>query len=298
MREFFLKIFKGLGSRGYLKFLSSKTYIKVLWYLRYGKKIDFDNPKTFNEKTQWLKLYDYKDDYDSLVDKIAVKSYIADVIGSEYIIKTLWEGTDPNCIPYDELPDKFVIKCTHGSHCSVVCKDKANLNKVKTCKKLKKWLKQNWFWYGREPVYKKLKPAIIVEEYLEDCKYKELVDYKFYCFNGIPKIVDVCTQRYSKEGMCETYMDTDWNYLGFVTVGNGCIPDFEKPKNFDLMMDIAKKLSKNYRFLRVDLYEVNGRVYFGELTFYSACGFENLSPKEWDLKIGDMLNLELTSLEE
>lgn len=292
MRKIILKIYKGLGSRGFFKFLSSENYIKILWYLKYGIKIDLNNPKTFNEKIQWLKIHDYKKSYDSLVDKSVVKKYIADTIGSDYIIKTLWEGIDPDCIPYDKLPDKFVIKCTHGSHCCIVCKDKADLDKKMVNKKLRKWLKQNWFWYGREPVYKDLKPAILIEEYLEDKKYKELVDYKFYCFNGIPKFIDVCTQRYSKERMCETYFDTNWNYLGFVTVGNGCVPDFEKPRSFELMMNIAKKLCKNYKFLRVDLYEVNGKVYFGELTFYSASGFENLSPKEWNLKIGDMLDLE------
>ena len=292
MRKIILKIYKGLGSRGFFKFLSSENYIKILWYLKYGIKIDLNNPKTFNEKIQWLKIHDYKKSYDSLVDKSVVKKYIADTIGSDYIIKTLWEGIDPDCIPYDKLPDKFVIKCTHGSHCCSVCKDKADLDKKMVNKKLRKWLKQNWFWYGREPVYKDLKTAILIEEYLEDKKYKELVDYKFYCFNGIPKFIDVCTQRYSKERMCETYFDTNWNYLGFVTVGNGCVPDFEKPRSFELMMNIAKKLCKNYKFLRVDLYEVNGKVYFGELTFYSASGFENLSPKEWNLKIGDMLDLE------
>ena len=292
MRKIILKIYKGLGSRGFFKFLSSENYIKILWYLKYGIKIDLNNPKTFNEKIQWLKIHDYKKSYDSLVDKSVVKKYIADTIGSDYIIKTLWEGIDPDRIPYDKLPDKFVIKCTHGSHCCIVCKDKTDLDKKMVNKKLRKWLKQNWFWYGREPVYKDLKPAILIEEYLEDKKYKELVDYKFYCFNGIPKFIDVCTQRYSKERMCETYFDTNWNYLGFVTVGNGCVPDFEKPRSFELMMNIAKKLCKNYKFLRVDLYEVNGKVYFGELTFYSASGFENLSPKEWNLKIGDMLDLE------
>lgn len=291
IRKFAFRIFRGLGSRGFLKFLSSETYIRILWYLRYGRKIDLKNPKTFNEKTQWLKLYDHNELYPALVDKSLAKKYIADKIGEEYIIKTIWEGTSPYDIPYDDLPNKFVIKCTHGSHCNIICKDKSTLDKNKTNKTIKKWLKTNWFWYGREWVYKDLKPRIMIEEYMEDYKYKELVDYKFYCFNGIPKVIDVCTQRYSKKVMCETYMDENWNYLGFVTVGNGSIPDIEKPKNFDLMKEIAISLSQGFKFIRVDLYEINGKVYFGELTFYSASGFEELEPEEWNRKMGDMIDL-------
>lgn len=290
-RKRILKIYKGLGSRGFLNFLSSKTYIKILWYLRYGKKIDLNNPKTFNEKTQWLKLNDHNPEYKNLVDKKLVKDYIAENLGSQYLIPTLWEGINPNDIPYDKLPKQFVIKCTHGSHCNIICKDKDKLDIKKTNRKLKKWLKMNWYWYGREWVYKDLKPSIIIEKYMEDKKYKELVDYKFYCFNGRPKVIDVCTQRYSEDVMCETYMDENWNWLGFITKGNGYVPNFEKPQNLDLMIKIAKKLSKNFKFIRVDLYEINGKVYFGELTFYSANGFEELEPEEWNLKLGNMIKL-------
>ena len=211
-----LKVFKGLGTRGLLNFLSSKKYIEIFWFLTYGKKINLKNPKTFNEKMQWLKLYDHNEEYCTMVDKSLVKKYVSKKIGSEYIIKTLWEGKKPENIPYDELPNQYVIKCTHGSHCSIIVKDKNTIDTNKINKKLKKWLSRNWFWYGREWVYKNLEPKIIVEEYMEDNKDKELIDYKFDCFNGKPKIIDVCSKRYSKnEKMCENFYDTEWNLLPF-----------------------------------------------------------------------------------
>ncbi len=291
IRKKILKIFRGLGSRGGLNFLPSEVYIKILWYLRYGKKINLNNPKTFNEKIQWLKLYDHNEVYKTLVDKSKVKNYISNKFGAKYIIKTLWEGKDPNEIPYDKLPSQFVIKCTHGSHCNIICKDKYRLNKKETNRLLKKWLKKDWFWYGREWVYKGLKPSIMIEEYMEDKKYKELPDYKIYCFNGEPKIIDVCTNRYSKDNMCETYMDENWNYLGFLSAGHDSNPNIMKPKNFNLMINLAKQLSKGFKFIRVDLYEINGQVYFGELTFYSANGFEEFEPEEWNYKLGNMIDL-------
>jgi len=291
MKRKLLKIFKSLGSRGFFKWMSSETYIKIVWFLYYGKKINLNNPKSFNEKTQWLKLNDHKSIYGELVDKIKVKDIVSKKIGDQYIIKNLWIGNKPEDIPYDSLPNQFVIKCSHGSHCSIICKDKSNLNIKKANSELNKWLKMNWFWYGREWVYKDVEPRILVEEYLEDEKYKELVDYKFYCFDGEPKVVDVCTKRYSKNEMGETYMDPDWNFMGFKTVGHACIPDFPKPKNLQKMLEVSKKLSKGFKFLRVDLYEINGKMYFGELTFYSADGYEEFDPECWNEKMGDMLKI-------
>ena len=270
------------------------SFFQVKNILTYGKKIDLNNPKTFNEKLQWLKLNDHNDDYMKMVDKSLVKDYISEKIGNQYVIKTLWEGKKYIDIPYDSLPEQFVIKCTHGSHCSIIVKDKSLINKKEINKKLRKWMKRNWYWYGREWPYKELEPKIIVEQYMEDAVDKELVDYKIYCFNGEPKVVDVCGKRYSKdEKMSETYFDSNWNFLGFKTIGHEVNKSAKKPKTFDKMLEISKKLSKGIRFIRVDLYEINGRLYFGELTFFSANGFEEWEPEKWNEYLGDYIKLDV-----
>lgn len=290
--ELLLRFVRNIGSRGLLNWIPSKAYIKMIWFLTYRKSLNIKKPRTFNEKSQWLKLYDHNELYTTLVDKIDAKKYVAQQIGAEFIIPTLWEGTKPEDIPYNSLPDKFVIKCSHGSHCNIICHDKNKINKNIISKKLKKWLKMNWYWYGREWPYKNVPPRIMIEEYMEDNKYKELIDYKFYCFNGNPKIVDVCSKRFSNDSdMCETYYDENWKLLNLSSAGHKKDITISKPKTFETMKSIAQKLSSGLSFVRIDLYEINGKLFFGEITFYSANGYERFEPEEWNIKLGNMINL-------
>ena len=274
-----------------LNWISTERYLKIIWFLRYGTKLNLENPRTYNEKIQWMKVYDHNEFYNEVVDKINVKNYIRTQLGEKYIIPTLWVGDRPEDIPYEKFPNQFVIKCAHGSHCSIIVKNKNNIKKNKINKKLKKWLKKNWYWYAREWAYKDVKPRIIVEQYMEDKIQKELIDYKFYCFDGEPFIVDVCSKRYSGGELNETYFDTKWKLLNIHSGNHPIDKNITKPKKFEEMLKIAKKLSKTFHSVRVDLYEINGDVYFGELTFYSAAGFENFQPEEWAIKLGSMMNI-------
>lgn len=280
-----------LSSKQLIK-ISDKKYLKLIYKLKINKKLNLKNPKTFNEKLQWLKLYDRKDIYTTMVDKHEVKKYVRDIIGEDYIIPTIGIYDKFDEIPFDELPNQFVIKCTHDSGGLVICKDKNKLN-IKECEeKINKSLKRNYFYYGREWPYKNVKPRIIIEKYMVDESNVELKDYKFFCFNGVPKFLFVAKDRPHNTKF--NFYDIDFNKLPF----SQHYPNFneliEKPLGFDKMVQFAKKLSKDIPHVRVDFYDINGHVYFGELTFYHFSGFEKFEPEEWDKKIGDMLKLPIS----
>ena len=275
--------------------ISDKNYLKIKYKSKMGKKLDIENPKTFNEKLQWLKLYDRKDIYTTMVDKYEAKKYVANIIGEEYIIPTLgiyekWEEID-----FDKLPNQFVMKCTHDSGGIVICKDKNNLDIKKAKKKIYKSLKYNYFYFGREWPYKNVKPRIIIEKYMEDESKKELKDYKFFCFNGKVKICLVCTDR--QTDLKETFFDDNWNIIEVKRPNHKINANIKKPVNFELMKVLAGKLSKNIPFIRVDFYEYKRKIYFGELTFFPASGFVDFEPRNWDYKLGEFLNLSLVKNE-
>ena len=278
----------------YLNFLfPDKLYLTLLFRLKMGYWIDWKNPKTFSEKLQWLKLYDKNPEYITLVDKHAVKEYVAKTIGKEYIIPTLGLWDSPEEIDWDSLPQTFVLKTTHGGGGNgvVICKDKATFEKNEAVMKLKKSFNECTYKKYREWPYMNIDKKIIAEEYLEDTITNELRDYKFFCFNGEVKYLFVATGRQKYDEPFFNFFDDDYNSLDFQQ-GHPRSEDLpSKPLCFDEMKIIASKLSKDFTEVRVDLYEVNGKVYFGEMTLFHFAGVVPFYPNEWDYKFGEMIKL-------
>ena len=256
-----------------------------------GCKLNLENPVLFNEKLQWLKIHDHNPIYTTFVDKYEVKDYVKNIIGEEYIIPTLGVYDKFDEIDFDTLPNQFVIKCTHDSGGIVICKDKNTLDIDAARKKINHYLKRKFFYENREWPYKNVKPRIIIEKYMQNSNNTELIDYKLFCFNGNPKITLCCSERFSSSNMCETWFDENWNLLDIVENHHRIDKSIKCPTNFELMKSLANKLASDIAFLRVDFYEINGKVYFGELTFYPASGYERFEPEEWNKKLGDMINL-------
>ena len=271
-------------------FLPDKLYLRWKFKLIMGYKLNLKNPKTFNEKLQWLKLYDRNPEYIKMVDKYEVREYIKEKIGEEYLIPLIGVYDKFDDIDFNKLPNQFVIKCNHDSGGLVICKDKNKLNISMARKKINKSLKRNYYYSGREWPYKNVKPKILIEKYMEDKAARELIDYKFMCFDGKPQLSFTCSERYD-DGLKVTFFDFNWNKLPFERYYPSSDKKIVKPINYDLMLKFSKILSDNIPFVRVDWYEINGKLYFGELTFYPGSGFEEFNPSEWDEKIGDMLIL-------
>lgn len=274
------------------KWIPDSLYLRLKFFVVMGKPLHLNNPVTFNEKLQWLKLHDRKPVYTTMVDKYEAKKYVADRIGEEHIIPTLgvWDSFDE--IDFDSLPDRFVLKCTHDSGGLFIVKDKSKMDLNAAKEKIDSCLKKNFYCSGREWPYKNVKPRVLAEAYMEDEKTAELRDYKFFCFDGKAKALFVASER-QKEGE-ETkfdFFDMDYNHIP-VTNGhpNADIPP-EKPEKFDQMRNLAEKLSEGIPHLRVDFYEVNGKVYFGELTFAHWSGMVSFDPEEWDETFGSWINL-------
>ena len=253
------------------RFLPDVIFLKLMYRKVMRKKLNLKDPKTFNEKLQWLKLYDRKPEYTTMVDKAAVKNYVADKIGPEYIIPTLgvWDRFDD--IDFDSLPDQFVLKCTHDSGGLVICRDKNTLDRAAAKEKIEKSLARNYYLHAREWPYKNVKPRILAESYLEE-ESGDLRDYKFFCFNGEPKCALVCAQRYTGDGVRMSFYDPQWNQMSFHWRYPPIETEVERPQELEKMLSFAKILSENIPFVRVDFYEVKGQVYFGELTFFPASG--------------------------
>ena len=275
-----------------------KLYLTLLFRLKMGYWIDWKNPKTFSEKLQWLKLYDRKPEYTTMVDKYAVKEYVAKIIGEEYIIPTLGVWDRPEDIDWDSLPQKFVLKTTHGGGGSgvVICKDKTTFDKANAIARLKGSLDKCIYKSLREWPYKNVDRKIIAEVLLEETNpvknNTDIPDYKFYCFNGEPKYCQVIRNRRSKETI--DFYDMEWNHMPFVglnpVVENGLNP-VAKPTCLCKMLEICRNLSKEILFGRIDLYVIDGKVFFGEITFYPASGNGIFTPVEWNEILGKMIKL-------
>lgn len=276
---------------------SDERFVRWKYYLVFHKKLDLKNPQTFNEKLQWLKLYDRHEEYTQMVDKCEVKKYVASIIGEEYIIPTLGVYDSFDEINFDEFPNQFVLKCTHNSGGVIICKDKQTLDIKKTRKMMNQWMKKNPFWSNREYPYKYVKPRIIAEEYMEDEQSNggAIDDYKIYCCNGKPICVLVCTDR--DVNVKYYYFTPEWEFLRWDKVTGNLPIDFTLPcpKRLDEMIQLAATLSKNMTEVRVDLYEVNGHVYFGEYTFFSNSGLDTDITTECDYILGDCLDLPLVA---
>lgn len=273
------------------------TFLKVCFKKALGYELNLENPKTFNEKLQWLKLYDRNPEYTKMVDKAEAKKYVADILGVEYIIPTLGVYDKFDDIDFDKLPDRFVLKCTHDSGSVVICRDKSAFDKEAARKKLTKALGVNLFWYGREWAYKDVKPRIIAEKYMQDGARIVPEDYKFYCFNGQPKYVVVFHNRFNNEKrLFENVYDTEWKSQPFSLDEHFAISDVvePKPKCLDKLLKMSKKLSENIFQSRIDFYIINQQIYFGEITLYTASGFTKMIPEEMDRIIGLQLKLPTT----
>ncbi len=274
----------------FARFVPDKIYIKCL-FMKYMKtKLNLSNPQTFSEKLQWLKLYDRKPEYTKMADKVAVKKYVADKIGLDFIIPTIGIYNSVDEIPFDKLPENYVIKCTHDSGSTFICKKDLNPDIEQIKNSLSQKINTNFYWYGREWPYKNIKPQIIVEEFIPDENGNCPVDYKFFCFDGKMEIFKIDYNRFTKRAA--NYYDKNCNFLEIGKIHSTPDPSIklELPDNFDEMVKITEILSKGIPFLRVDLYSVNNRIYFGELTFYPSSGIEPFIG-DGDIIMGKLLNL-------
>lgn len=282
------KIIRYLGDKRLFNWLSDEKYLKLVFLFETGKRLNLNNPVTFNEKLQWLKLYDRKPEYCTYVDKYEVRDYIKKTIGEKYLIPLIGVYESVSDIPWDALPDSFVLKCTHGSGSNIICKDKSKLNIREAITKLNKWMKKNWYWFGREWPYKDLKPRIICEEFISDTGTTP-DDYKIMCFNGEPRIIQVHRDRFGK-GHTEDFYNLDGKRLPCRKIAVSAENELD-PNNFKEMVRLARVLAKGHPYIRCDFYRVGGKVYFGELTFYDASGFTDFEPEVYNKIIGDMLKI-------
>ena len=291
-----LKLFKNPAKVVYIfdklgvsRIIPDSTYLKLKYRANFGKKLNLKNPQTYNEKLQWLKLYDRKPEYITMVDKYEAKKYVAERIGEEYIIPTLGVWDKVEDIDFDTLPDQFVLKCTHDCGGLVICRDKSQLNVDQAKKKLNKALKNNFYYLFREWPYKNVKPRIIAEKYMEDASTGELRDYKFFGFDGEVKIMLICSER--NKAVKVDFYNKNFEHLDCRLVYPNSSAEIKKPETYDKMWELAEMLSMDIPELRVDFYEVNGKIYFGELTFFPAAGFGKFEPQEWDDTLGSWLKL-------
>lgn len=280
-------IHSGLGCYNHVP---DKEYLQKRFKAKMGKTLNLTTPVTFNEKLQWLKLYDRKPEYTMMVDKVAVKAYVAEIIGKEYIIPTLGVWENQENIDFDALPDQFVLKCNHNSGLGMcICKDKSKLNIAKVKRGLKKGLQQNYYLSGREWPYKNVKHRIIAEEYMVDETGTGLRDYKVMCFGGEPKLIQIHQGRYRNH--TQDFYDTQWNKQN---ITQGCPMsdiDMEHPAFLEEMLNLSSKLAKDIPQIRVDWYYVKDRLFFGELTFFDASGFDAFEPDIWDEVLGSWITL-------
>ncbi len=267
-----------------------KIYLSLKYYSKFGKSLNFNHPQGFNAKLNWLKLNDFRPELVKMVDKVEVKDYVAGIIGEEYIIPTLAIYNSAEEIDFDALPNQFVLKCTHDSGGIVICNDKSKLNKEEVREKMRKGLLRKYFVYSREYPYKAVTPRIIAERYMADESGWQLKDYKIFCFHGEPQFIEVDYDRYVGHKL--NVYDLNWNFVDFyMTSPNDKDVHIERPAKLEEMLDIARKLSKGLKFVRVDLYSISEKIYFGELTHYPGSGFIDFHPAEYDLKLGEMLNI-------
>ncbi len=280
-----------------LKNLTDEDVLKKQYRVILNKELDLKNPSTFNEKIQWLKLNDRKEIYTQLVDKYEVRKFIAENIGEKYLIPIIgvWDSADD--IEFENLPESFVLKCNHNSGKGMyICKDKSKINKKqwkKICKNLNDGLKQDYYKTKMEWPYKNVKRKIVCEKYMVESKNEDLKDYKLFLFNGKVKYIQVDFDRFTNHH--RNFYSTNWEYVPFTTAyPTNPEKKIEKPNNLSEMIKIAEKIAERIylpAFLRVDLYNIQGEIYFGEITFYHGAGNERFYPEDYDLKLGKMIKI-------
>lgn len=286
--------FSVLRSLGVYDNWDDERFLKKAFKVSMGKELNLDNPKTFNEKLQWLKLYNRKPEYTMMVDKYRVRDYISKQLGDEYLIPLLGVWDRPEEIDFSKLPNSFVLKCNHNSGLGMyICKDKSKLKEKdirRIRKNLHKGLKQNYYLSGREWPYKEVPRKIICEQYMEDNPTQQLTDYKLMTFGGKVKCTFTCTGRGSAHDFKVTFYDTDWKKMSFERhYPSG--PQLKKPASYDEMVALAEKLASHIPFARIDFYEIEGKPYFGEITLFPGSGMEEFTPEEWDSILGSWIKL-------
>ena len=280
-----------LGNKGYINWLPDHIYLKLLYKGKMGKKLNLENPITYNEKLQWLKIHDRRPLYTKLADKYEVREYIREKIGEEYLIPLLGVYDSFEEIDFDKLPNQFVLKTTHDSGGVVICRDKANFDKESAKEKLNKSQLRNYYYGSREYQYKNIKPRIICEKYMVDESNTELKDYKFFCFNGEVKALFIATERAIKPKF--DFFDTDFNHMPFKQGYDNSSKKINKPKAFDEMILLSRKLSEGFPHIRIDLYDINGRIYFGEYTLHHFSGTTKFEPESYDELFGSWIDLSM-----
>ena len=275
--------------------LNDKLYLKLLFYIKFGYRLDLDNPKTYNEKCQWLKLNYKNKDFIALVDKYEVKSIVKEKIGEKYLVKNfgVWDTFDE--IPFDQLPSQFVLKTTHDSSGALICKDKSEFDFNHAKSILEKNLKKNAYLPVREWAYKHVKPKIIADEYITSENSQGLSDYKFFCFHGVPKLVVVESERIGKKAKCDFY-DMKGNHLDITQGGEQSGEILTMNDDFNTMASLAKILCANYPHIRVDFFYTGKKIYFAEYTLYQHGGIDRFHPEEWDLTLGSWIDLSKAKL--
>ncbi len=272
--------------------IPDKVYLRIKYYCRMGKRLNLKNPQTFNEKLQWLKLYGRRPIDTILSDKYAVKEYIAKTIGEQYVIPLLgvWDRFED--IDFDKLPNQFVLKCTHDSGGIIICKDKSKLDKEAARKKLNTSLKTDYYVYSRERAYKDIPRRIIAEQYMEDSANLELQDYKVHNFDGKPKMVLLCQSRFSKGGLREDFYTPEWEHMDISRPGHPNADEpAPRPAELEEVLALSEKLAKEMPFVRTDFYIIDGKTYFGEITYSPAGGMSPFEPEKWDKVFGDWITI-------
>lgn len=275
-----------------LSVLNKKLVTKIMFNHNMGYKLNLKNPKTLNEKIQWLKLYEFNDLITQCADKLLVRKYVENLGLKRILPELIGAYQDSSEINFDELPDKYVLKCNHGAGYNILVMDRNNVN-FNECKvKLNKWLKEDYWRKAAEFQYKNIHKMILCEKFIEEFEDKAPLDYKIHCFNGEPKVILVCSDRDGVNHPKYAYYDLNWNKLNYSVLFEGEDDiDYPKPKHFDEMIEISKTLAKPFKFVRVDLYDTDTKVYFGELTFTPAGGIDTDLPYKADLEMGEMINL-------
>lgn len=282
-REFRLKLINCL------RFIPNKPYLKMVFKIKTGKKLNLKKPTTFCDKMNWLKLNEIHPEYTQLVDKVGVRDYIKEQIGEEYLFPIYGTWEHFNDINFDELPEKFVLKCNHDSGSVKVITDKSAINKDELEKFFEARLKMNPYVLGREYPYKDVKPCIVAEKFMTPDGEDDINDYKFFCFNGKPIIMFIATDRSTDVKF--DFFDMEFNHLDIVNIHDQSGLEIAKPKMFDEMKELAAKLSQGMKFVRIDLYEIAGKIYFGEFTFFHGGAFWPMYPEKWEKELGDLIEI-------
>lgn len=284
-----------MNNHGLLNFLSDRTNIACMYYASFGKHLNLKTPASFNEKMQWLKLYDRNPLYTRLVDKQAVKEYVSEIIGAQYVIPTygVWDHFDD--IDFDLLPKQFVLKTTHdgGGAGVIICTDKKELDTEDAKHRLNASLARDVYKNLREWPYKNVPHRILAEQLLLN-DGRPLQDYKIHCFNGEPKIILVCKDRYETTGLTEDFYDYNWNHIPVRRPKHPNANDpIEAPEELAQMLDLSRRLSAGIPFVRTDFYLVNHQIYFGEMTFYPTSGYTAFVPDKYDDVFGSWIDLNM-----